>query len=387
MFKNSLKFFLILTLIISCNEKKETQKENKEVVTKTLSDNAKKVRDNLNKNVIIAHRGSTYFTPEETQPAFLWARNIGADYLEFDVQQTKDGQLIAFHDGNLKRTTNVATVFPKRVESPIHDFTLAELRSLDAGSWFNKKNPDRAKKSFNGLKIMTFEDVVKIAEGYRIQKKDGKNVKEVVDGKWTGQYLYEKDPNDNGNRPGIYIETKNPTPNVEKLLADKLTKVGWNINKNPKTITTSANKVGVANTKARLVLQTFSLDSNILLEKYLPNIPKCLLLWQPDMVDDIKGNMEKAIDFCIKNNVHSMGTSIAGEPNNYKELTNPELAKMIHNAGMVIHPYTFDTTKQLKEYKDRVEGVFTNRSDLALAFYGRKSTIEPEKILTILGYK
>ena len=387
MIKKSIIFILSFSLLLACKEQKKTTKKDEKVTMETISDNAKKVRDYMSKDVVIAHRGSTYWTPEETQPAFLWARNMGADYLEFDVQQTKDGKLIAFHDNDLSRTTNVASVFPDRIKSLVSEFTLEELRSLDAGSWFNDKNPDRANKAFVNIKIMTLRDVVMIAEGYRIKLKDGQPIKEIKDKKWTGQYLYEKDPNDNGNRPGIYIETKRPTPNVEKLLADELTYLGWNINTNPKTIDTVPGKVGIANTNARLVLQSFSLDSNILLEKYLPNIPKCLLLWQPDMKDDINGNMGKAIDFCIENNMHSIGTSIAGEPNNYKELTNPVLAKMIHDAGLVIHPYTFDTTEQLMEYKDRVEGVFTNRADLALAFYGRKSTHTPQEILTNLGYK
>lgn len=386
MIKNSLKLILVLFLFTACKETKESKKETKKMETKMLSESAQKVRDNMKTHMVIAHRGSTYWTPEETQPAFLWARNIGADYLEFDVQQTKDGQLIAFHDNDLTRTTNVETVFPERAKSPINTFTLEELRSLDAGSWFNEKNPDRARKSYNTLMIMTLRDVVKIAEGNRIATKNGKPIKEMVDGKWTGQYMHEKDPNDNGNRPGIYIETKSPTPNVEKLLADELTALGWNINKNPKTIQTFPNKVDVGNTKARLVLQTFSLESNILLEQYLPNIPKCLLLWQPKMVDDIPGNMAKAIQFCIEHNVESMGTSIAGAPNNYKELTSPELTKMIHDAGMVIHPYTFDTVEQLTEYKDRVEGVFTNRADLALEFYNRKNDKTSEDILTELEY-
>jgi len=387
MIKNSLKFFLIIALVASCKEKKEPIKEIVKVKAKTLSIPAQKVRDHVNKNVVIAHRGSTYWTPEETQPAFLWARNIGADYLEFDVQQTKDGKLIAFHDDDLSRTTNIEIVFPKRTKAAIKDFTLEELRSLDAGSWFNKKNPERAKSGYNNLKIMTLRDIVLIAEGNRIKIEKGKPVKEMKDGKWTGQYEHEKDPNDTGNRPGVYIETKSPTPNVEKLLAEELTQLGWNINKNAKKIKTQNGKVAIANSNARLILQTFSLESNVLLEKYLPNIPKCLLLWQPEMVDDIRGNMDKAIDFCIKYNIHVMGTSITGEPNNYKELTSPELAKKIHQAGMIIHPYTFDTNKQLTKYKDRVEGVFTNRADLALTFYGRKSKETPQEILTNLGYK
>ncbi len=387
MIKKSLIFMLSFLLLQACKEQKESTTKDNKVNTKTINDKAKKVRDYMGKEIVIAHRGSTYWTPEETQPAFLWARNIGADYLEFDVQQTKDGKLIAFHDNNLSRTTNVAEIFPDRIKALINDFTLEELRSLDAGSWFNIKNPDRAKESFKNLKIMTLRDVVMIAEGFRIKTIEGQPVQEMKDEKWTGQYVYEKDPNDTGNRPGIYIETKRPTPNVEKLLADELTELGWNINNNPKIIKTAPGKVGIANSNARLVLQSFSLDSNVLLEKHLPNIPKCLLLWQPDMVEDINANMKKAIDFCIENNVHGIGTSIAGEPNNYKELTNPELTKMIHDAGLIIHPYTFDTNEQLIEYKDRVEGVFTNRADLALAFYGRKSTYTPQEILTNLGYK
>jgi len=382
MIKNSLKFIVIILLFIGC---KETKKE--DIKVKTISESAQKVRDYVNKDVVIAHRGSTYWTPEEMQPAFLWARNIGADYLEFDVQQTKDGKLVAFHDNDLSRTTNVAEVFPERTKSPINDFTLEELRSLDAGNWFNTKNPDRAIANYKGIKIMTLKDVVMIAEGNRIKTKNGNPVKEMIDEKWTGQYVHEKDPNDNGHRPGIYIETKKPTPNVEKLLADELTVLGWNINTNPKEIKTQSGKVAIANTNGRLILQTFSLESNVLLEKFLPNIPKCLLLWQPKMLPNIEENMAKAIDFCIENNVHSMGTSVAGEPNNYKELTNPALAKIIHDAGMVIHPYTFDTTEQLTIYRDRVEGVFTNRADLALEFYGRKNAKTAKEILTELGYK
>ena len=60
---------------------------------------------------MIAHRGSTFWTPEETEAAYRWAREMGADYLECDMQVTKDGVVLALHDDNLKRTTNIANVF------------------------------------------------------------------------------------------------------------------------------------------------------------------------------------------------------------------------------------------------------------------------------------
>ena len=102
-----------------------------EVKVKTLPPESREVLDYLPRNIVIAHRGTTYWAPEETEAAMRWARNIGAD-------------------------------------SPVSEFTLEELRQLDAGSWFNKANPDRARKAFEGLDILTLEDVVRIAEGYRI---------------------------------------------------------------------------------------------------------------------------------------------------------------------------------------------------------------------------
>jgi glycerophosphoryl diester phosphodiesterase len=336
--------------------------------------------------VVIAHRGSTYWTPEETEPAFLWARNIGADYLELDVQLTKDNVLIAFHDDNLSRTTDVAEVFSERAKAEINAFTLKELRQLDAGSSFNNANADRARESFKGLKIMTLKDVVMIAEGYRIKKENGKPVQKRIAGKWNGTYIYEKDPNDSGNRPGIYVETKSPKPTTEKILAQEISDYGWNINTNPKAIPTIKGKVEVANTNARFVLQSFSTESLMKLEHYLPNIPKCFLLWKPDMKGDLKEVYKKAISFCIENNVEIMGPSIAGEPNNYEDLTQPWMVELIQNAGMLIHPYTFDTNIQFNDYKERIDGVFTNRADLALEYYNRKSDKTPLEILSELGY-
>jgi glycerophosphoryl diester phosphodiesterase len=79
---------------------------------------------------IIAHRGASYHAPEETAPAYLIAREMGVDYLELDLQRTKDGVLIAVHDDDLRRTTNIAEVFPGRgwtrsTSSPLPSFKLS----------------------------------------------------------------------------------------------------------------------------------------------------------------------------------------------------------------------------------------------------------------------
>ena len=371
--KTYFNLFFLIVLFIGCtnNPSKKTSIMRKEVMTNDL---------------IIAHRGTTYWAPEETEPAFRWARNIGADYLELDLQLTKDNFLVAFHDNNLKRTTNIATVFPNRKDLTIHDFTLKELRSLDVGTWFNTLYPKQAKEKYKNQPILTLQDVLNIAEGFRIKRKGGNPEKMLVNGKWNGTFVYEIDPFDNGNRPGLYIETKHPKLNVEKLLATELSIFGWNINTNPKSIKTQFNKVSISNTNNRVILQSFSPQSIENLQEYLPNIPKCFLLWKADMKGELKEAYQQAIQFALNNKVQFIGPSIAGEPNNYDELADTWMTDLIHNANLKVHAYTFDTEKQLKEYKNRVEAVFTNRSDLALEFYKRAGKQTPEQVLEQLGY-
>jgi len=77
-----------------------------------LSAEAQAVRDYVKSDAVIAHRGSTFWAPEETEAAFRWARNMGADYLEIDLQRTKDGFLLALHDNNLRRTSNIESILP-----------------------------------------------------------------------------------------------------------------------------------------------------------------------------------------------------------------------------------------------------------------------------------
>jgi glycerophosphoryl diester phosphodiesterase len=84
----------------------------------------------------IAHRGASAYAPENTIAAFELAHEQHADVFELDVQETKDHQLVLMHDTTLTRTTNVEVVFPDRAPWKVGDLTLAEIRKLDAGSWF-----------------------------------------------------------------------------------------------------------------------------------------------------------------------------------------------------------------------------------------------------------
>ncbi|MEV7957545.1 glycerophosphodiester phosphodiesterase family protein [Streptomyces sp. NPDC088141] len=86
--------------------------------------------------VVVAHRGASAYAPENTLAAVDKADALGFDWVENDVQFTKDGVLVVVHDTDLKRTTDVEEVFPDRAPWAVKDFTAAEIARLDAGSWF-----------------------------------------------------------------------------------------------------------------------------------------------------------------------------------------------------------------------------------------------------------
>ena len=85
---------------------------------------------------MIAHRGASGVAPENTISAIRAALAQGTDWVEVDVQRSRDGALVLMHDETLDRTTVAPRVFPGRAPWLVGDFTLAELLRLDAGAWF-----------------------------------------------------------------------------------------------------------------------------------------------------------------------------------------------------------------------------------------------------------
>jgi glycerophosphoryl diester phosphodiesterase len=90
---------------------------------------------------VIAHRGARSLAPENTLAAARKAHGLGADLWEADVAVTADDQLVLMHDDAMTRTTNVADIFPERVPAAFSTYSLSEIRSLDAGSWFERDDP------------------------------------------------------------------------------------------------------------------------------------------------------------------------------------------------------------------------------------------------------
>lgn len=93
---------------------------------------------------IIAHRGASGYAPENTLAAFRRAEAMGSTEIEFDIQLSKDGNLVVVHDDTLDRFG-----FP---DQAVADMTLAELKSLDMGGWFDGGE-------FAGEKIVTVSEI------------------------------------------------------------------------------------------------------------------------------------------------------------------------------------------------------------------------------------
>ena len=118
--------------------------------------------------VNIAHRGASAYAPEHTLAAYALAIEMGADYVEQDLQLTRDGVLICMHDTTLNRTTNVEEVFPDRAVEVemggerrqvwrVSDFTLEEIKTLDAGVWFSDE--------FAGTRVPTLQEAIDVVKG------------------------------------------------------------------------------------------------------------------------------------------------------------------------------------------------------------------------------
>ena len=103
---------------------------------------------------VIAHRGASAYAPENTMAAFRKAVDMGAVEVETDVGFTKDRQLILFHDWKLDRTTNG--------QGRPADYTLAQLKELDAGSWMDpSEHPDFGwDEDYTGEKLITLDELL-----------------------------------------------------------------------------------------------------------------------------------------------------------------------------------------------------------------------------------
>jgi glycerophosphoryl diester phosphodiesterase len=277
----------------------------------------------IKKPLLVAHRGASAYAPEHTLAAYELAIHQGADFVEQDLQVTKDGVLVCLHDPELSRTTNVKELFPDRATmrdtgwqgSPkqgwyVADFTLAEIKRLDAGSWFYKLNPFAAQgrgAAKTTDKVPTLEETIKLVN----------------------------------NRAGLYIELKDYEYykalgfEMAKMLAEVLNANGY----------TGAKK------SRRIFVQSFSKEALLKIKEVAPQYARVQLLpmEDPKRKDTAKVTAELASEYAA----YAQGVGPAKQM-----LTSAKDVEIFHAAGLVIHPYTFrgPTTAVVRKPLDEKAG-------------------------------
>jgi glycerophosphoryl diester phosphodiesterase len=291
------------------------------IVSMSLTGEAQYTKKKTN----VAHRGASAYAPEHTLAAYKLAIEMGADYVEQDLAVTRDGVLICLHDATLERTTNVEELFPDRVSTAniegterrawvANDFTLAEIKTLDAGSWFNSK--------FAGEKVPTFDEAVALIRG----------------------------------KAGVFPELKVPElyagrkVDFEKLVAEALDRNGL---RGPK-----------ADPKTPVILQTFSRQTARNLAQMRIGVPVVLLMEYGQRLE----SHEQVRAW--KGIVQGFG------PAKRIVQENAEFVKWAHAEGMTVTPYTFRSSDAMKSgfpdvgqemshflYRLNVDALFTDNPD------------------------
>ncbi len=292
-----------------------------------------------NKKILVAHRGASAYAPEHTLEAYRLAIEQGADFVEQDLQVSKDGVLVCLHDLTLERTTNVEEVFPGRFhedvsedQSPnsrpawhwyVSDFTVREIKQLDAGSWFGAK--------FKGAKVPTFQEAIDLVRA----------------------------------KAGLYPETKAPEVygkrgfDMEKLVVEILKK----------------NRLDKPNAdpKTPVIIQSFSAES---LRKIRFDLKTKLPL--TFLIGFDPQNKWLSVEGLGK--VKEFADGIG--PSKGLIERNPDLVKWAHGAGLTVTPYTFrqhplgkgageggrfkDVREEMRHFlfEYGVDAVFTDNPDL-----------------------
>jgi glycerophosphoryl diester phosphodiesterase len=271
--------------------------------------------------VLIAHRGASAYAPEHTLAAYRLAMAQRADYVEQDLAVTRDGILICLHDDSLERTTNVEELFPERatVDSRTGhrqwlavDFTIDEIKQLDAGSWFDSK--------FAGERVPTWEEAVALV----------------------------------GTAAGLYAELKTPSLyqsrgiDMTRLFAESMHRLRLTLRPT-----------------GSLIVQSFDERPLRELSKQFPAVPRTFLI-----------EVRDGPRWLTRDGLAEIATFATGiGPSKVLLDGQAGIVRMAHDAGLTVTPYTFTTQGARTRFADvgtemrhyltdlDVDAVFTDNPD------------------------
>jgi glycerophosphoryl diester phosphodiesterase len=259
----------------------------------------------------VGHRGASGYAPEHTIPSYDLALKLGADYIEQDLQLTKDGVLVAMHDETLDRTARG----PKNnCTGLVIEKTLAQIKTCDVGSWFNETYPQYANPEYVGLKVPTLEEIF---------QRYGKGV-------------------------NYYIETKNPesAPGME----DELLRL--------------MNKYGLTQPAAdhwQVLIQSFSPASLQKVHAADSSLPLIRLYDSVETSASITASLDVTRSYAV--GIGPSKTDVDGP-----------LVAAAHARCLDVHPYTVNEKQEMRALISLgVDGMFTNFPDRLDEVLGKKA--------------
>lgn len=305
--------------------------------------------------LVIAHRGASGYLPEHTLEAKAYAHALGAHYIEQDVVATRDNELIVLHDIHLDRVTNVAERYPDRHRDDgrfyARDFDLAEIKTLVAGERRGDDGetaafPRRFPTGVGRFQIPTLREEIRLIQGMN---------------RATGRVA------------GIYPEVKNPAwhrsegVDLSALVLQQLDDLGYHDKNDP------------------VFLQCFDAEEVRRIRQDLGCRLKLVQLlgenaWEESDTDYDQLKTPEGLK-ALSRLVDGVGpwlgqlvdsTGVEGQP------VSTGFVSAAHEAGLVVHPYTFraeqlppgfDTMTEMVHWFVTtldIDGLFTDFPDLAL---------------------
>ncbi|EKE87574.1 glycerophosphodiester phosphodiesterase [Idiomarina xiamenensis] len=321
--------------------------------------------------IVIAHRGASGYLPEHTLAAAALAHGLGADYLEQDVQLSRDGVPVVLHDLTLGAVSNVADVFPERTRPDgkyyVLDFSVAELKQLRLHDRIDESTgdmrwPNRFDGSAVNFRIATLAEHLALLNGLNKTR---------------------------DMRTGAYVEIKN---------AAWYRNQGFDVTAATMAALSRAGYLEPKGSPSPLYLQSF--DPEVLrrlLREYHVNAPTVQLIgeneWNEADVDYSAMRSAAGLE-ALSNTVSAVGVWLPHVLKGVDENGQPQftdLVKAAHRAGLRVHVYTAradqlpsgtpDYPTLIKWLQQAgVDGVFTdfpgNRVPAKLAAIGRASDAE-----------
>jgi glycerophosphoryl diester phosphodiesterase len=261
--------------------------------------------------LVIGHRGASGEAPEHTLAAYDLAIREGADYIEQDLQLTRDGVLVVLHDETLDRTARGPV---ENCTGRVDTKTLAQIKTCDVGSWFNAAFPDRARPEYVGLRIPTLEEVFQ-------------------------RY---------GRRINYYIETKSPetADRMEERLLELMDRYGL---RKPAAI------------RWQVLIQSFSAASLEKIHLLDPSLPLIQLGSVADSSERLRLQLDDISTYAV-----GIGPFLGN--------VDPALVAAAHARCLQVHPYTVNdaATMELLLALD-VDGMFTNFPGLLENLLGKRA--------------